>query len=163
MSERDTQISRDVSVDVESGLEDSVGTPESEQSSGGVRSRLRERADSLVSARSVVIALVLMLASTFVFGAIPLLGMFGELLGIVVAGFVYGLGTDARRYFELALAGALAGGGSVLLGNFLIALLGSGLTIVGFGAVGGAVAGIVGHYFGRDLRHGLTQDLGEGP
>lgn len=163
MSERDTQISRDVSVDVESGLEESVGNHESEQSSRGVRSRLRERADSLVSARSVVIALVLMLASTFLFGAIPLLGTFGELLGIVVAGFVYGLGTDARRYFELALAGALAGGGSVLLGNFLIALLGSGLTIVAFGAVGGAVAGIVGHYFGRDLRHGLTQDLAEGP
>ncbi|MEF8821286.1 MAG: hypothetical protein V5A52_03340, partial [Halovenus sp.] len=119
MGERDTQISRDVSVDVESGLDESVGNRESEQSSPGVRSRLRERAGSLVSARSVGIALVLMLVSTFVFGAIPLLGMFGELLGIVVAGFVYGLGTDARRYFELALAGALAGGGSVLLGNFL--------------------------------------------
>jgi len=162
MSERDTQISRDVSVDVEPGLEESVGNRESEQSSGGVRSRLRERADSLLSTRSVGIALVLMIVSTFVFGAIPLLGMFGELLGIVVAGFVYGLGTDARRYFELALAGALAGGGSVLLGNFLLALLGGGFTLVAFGAVSGAVAGVVGHYFGRDLRHGLTQDLAEG-
>ena len=59
--------------------------------------------------------------------------------------------------------GALAGGGSVLLGNFLIALLGGGLTIVAFGAAGGAVAGVLGHYFGRDLRHGLTRDLAEGP
>jgi len=163
MSERDTQISRDVSVDVEPGLEESVGDRETEQSGGGARSRLRERAGSLVSARAVGIALVLMFVSTFVFGAIPLLGTLGELLGIVVAGFVYGLGTDARRYFELALAGALAGGGSVLLGNFLIALLGGGLTIVAFGAAGGAVAGVLGHYFGRDLRHGLTRDLAEGP
>ncbi len=158
MRERDTQISRDVSVDVEPGI-DGTQEPPTENQSAADESRLRQWAGGVVSARSVVIALVLMIATIFVFGAIPLLGVLGELLGIAAAGFLYGLGTDARRYLELALAGALAGGGSVLLGNFAIALVGSGLSIVAFGVVGGAIAGAVGHYFGRDLRHGLTQEI----
>lgn len=180
MGERDTQISRDVGTDVDAGLDESFGDDSlgesaehkestarqesaAERESGGFGSRLRARAGGLLSTRSVGIALVLMLVSSFLFGAIPLLGTVGELLGIVAAGFIYGLGTDARRYFELALAGAVAGGGSVLLSNFLFAVFGSGLSIVALGAAGGALAGIVGHYFGRDLRHGLTQDLADGP
>jgi len=158
MPERDTQISRDVSVDVEPGIDDSVSQ---EEDSGGDKSRLRKRAESVVSGRSLVIALVLMVVTTFLFGAIPFLGILGTFLGIAAAGFIYGLGTDTRRYVELALAGTIAGGGSVLLGNLVIALVGSGATIVAFGAVGGALAGAVGHYFGRDMRNGLTKDLGE--
>jgi len=171
MRERDSQVSRDVSVDVDAGLDDSVveseplgesvGHRESQESSGGIRSRLRKRAGSIVSPRGVGISLVLMIVGSLLFGAIPLLGTVGELLGIAAAGFVYGLGTDARRYFELLLAGALAGGGSVLFGNLLLALFGNGLSMVAFGAFGGALAGVIGHYFGRDMRRGLTRDLAE--
>ncbi len=158
MSERDTQISRDVSVDVEPGIDDSVSQ---DSDTDGEKGRLRQRVEGILSVRAFVISLSLMVVTMVLFGAVPFLGIAGNVLGILAAGFIYGVGTDSRRYMELALAGALAGGGSVLLGNLVFVLVGSGLTLAALGVTAGAIAGAVGHYFGRDLRHGLTSDLSE--
>jgi len=173
MSERDTQIDRDVDVGLDDTVESrdtSLGEPTGgttdtsrERTSDEGDSWLRSTVGSVVSSRSVLIGLVLAIAGAVLFGAIPFIGLLGNLLGVAAAGFVYGLGSSARRYFEMALAGALAGGGIALLGNVVLAVFVTGGTLVAVGAAGGAVAGALGHYFGRDLRDGLTRDLGEPP
>lgn len=161
MRERDTQISRDVSVDIDTEVDEPGESTVQDEGNSSLLSGLRQRAGQFVSTRSILLALVLMIVCLFIVGIIPFLGILGNVLAVFLAGFLYGLGTDSRRYAELTIAGALAGGGSILLGNVVIAIIGSGLSIVAFGAAGGAIAGAVGHYFGRDLRSGLTQDLSE--
>jgi len=158
MSERDTQLQRDVTVDVDTGL-DSDDEGRSEQSGGRVQSFLSRTVGSVVSTQSLLISLVLTIVGVMVLGAIPLLGVVGKLLGIFAAGFLYGAVSGESRYVEHALVGALVGGGSALLGNLVITLMGAGLPLVALGVLGGVLAGTVGHYFGRDLRSGLTRDI----
>lgn len=160
MRERESQIERDVTVDVDA-LDGSAGPdPEAERESettdsGAVRSRL----GSIATKRSLVTALVASVVGVVVFSFVPFLSVAGTVLGIAAGGFAYGLGSETRRYVEMALAGAAVGGGATLLGNLIVALVASGATLVGFAILAGAVAGVVGHYFGRDLRAGLTADL----
>lgn len=158
MSERDTQIQRDVSVDVDTGL-DSDEESSSEESSGLARSIFERTVGSVLSTQSLLLSLVLTIIGVIVVGAIPLLGVVGELLGIFVAGFLYGTVAGESRYVEHALSGALVGGGSALLGNLALTLLGAGVPLVALGLLGGTLSGVVGHYFGRDLRKGLTKDI----
>ena len=179
MRERESQVERDVSGDFDtdefdvsdtdfdvssSGFEGYDSTDSGFEAAetdreGGSGGWLRSRLGSVATTRSLLAAFVLTVAGLVVVGAVPFLGIVGELLGIVAAGFVYGLGSSGRRYVEMAVAGAVAGGGTALLGNLVVALVASGMTLVAVGVVGGALAGVVGHYFGRDLRHGLTRDL----
>lgn len=159
MRERESQIERDVSVDVDAGLDETT-SPDRESESetddiGGVQSRL----GSIATKRSLVTALVLSVVGTVIFSFVPFLSVAGTVLGIGAGGFAYGLGSDARRYVEMGLAGAVTGGGATLLGNLIVALVASGTTLVAFSVLAGALAGVVGHYFGRDLRAGLTADL----
>ena len=73
-----------------------------------------------------------------------------------------------RRYVETALAGVVVGAATSLLGllpvGFLpvgVRFLGEyGVGVAGFGAVLGLVLAVVGYYFGRDLRDGLTREVG---
>lgn len=158
MSERDTQIQRDVAVDVDTGL-GSEEDGESGESGSRVQSFLSRTVGSVISTQSLLISLVLTIVGVIVVGAVPLLGVVGELLGIFVAAFLYGTVSSESRYLEHALVGALVGGGSALIGNLVITLLGAGLPFVAMGVVGGVLAGTGGHFFGRDLRKGLTKDL----
>jgi len=164
MSERDRQLERDVDV----GLDDSLTEPSRDssrqrESGGSGGSRIRNKAESVVSSRGLLIAVVLTIGGAVLGGAIPLLGFLGNLLGVLAAGFAYGVSTDTRRYVEMTLAGALAGGGLMLLGNVVLSILVTGGTLIAVGAVAGALTAAAGHYFGRDFRAGLTRDLGEAP
>ena len=103
-----------------------------------------------------------MLLSVVLASSIPLLGVVGAPLGVFAGAFVLGLVSGERRYLEFALAGALAGGVGAFSGTlFRIAVFSD----VGFapvfavaGGVGLALA-LLGHYFGRDLRDGLTSSI----
>ena len=171
MSERETQrdvedVSEFASDDIADIGAEGVGMSgdrpaRSEEAAAGqgFRSRLKRSAGSVLSPRGLVVSLVLVISGLVLVGGVLPLGTIGNLLGIVVGAFIYGLATDARRYLELALAGALAGGGWALLSNIVVTLLGAGIPILAVGTVGGALAGIVGHYFGRDLRDGLTREI----
>jgi hypothetical protein len=172
MAERDRQRQRERSPDIESDVDVDVGDdvdigvaddlleePSRPESSGGVRTRVRETARTVATGRSLAAALVLVAAGAFLVGELLPLGVVGTLLGVALGGSLYGTLSDTRHYTETSLAGALAGGVSVLLGNLALSLIGVGVPLVVVGAVGGGLAGLVGHYLGRDLRDGLTREV----
>lgn len=160
-------------VDVEALLEEDAGD------SGGSRSRSRERGlrgrvgerlrpdlPRVFSPQGFLVALALvvggLLAGQAALDAVGPAGATavntaGGLLGVVAAGFALGL-VGRRRYLEVALAGGVAAGVSVVL-NWLVLSILSAFAAPTVGAGAGALAAVVGHYLGRDLRDGLTRDL----
>lgn len=161
MSERTDQLSRSRDSEVDSGgfdegvLDDSPETPEEEHSADSTaESRLAEYfAPKLFLVVFAVLAVLGQLGSMFV----PLVG--GP-LGVFVGAFTVGLVSGKRRYGESAVAGGLVGALGVLFGNLTLATVtGSMLTLTGIGAAAGIVLAVLGVYFGRDLRVGLTQEI----
>lgn len=125
----------------------------------GRLARARERLGRVFSPRAFLGALLLavvgVVAGTVV---VPLPG--GGLLGLFLAAFLFGLAAEPRRYLESALAGGVTFGAAALLQYAVIAALGGlGLPLAAVSGGLGAVVGAVGHYFGRDLRDGLTREL----
>lgn len=142
-------------------LDDDEPTAAKQSSGGG------GRLSGLFSARTFLLALVLSIGGLLVGGAVPIVGFVGRFVGIAAAGFLLGLVGSRRRYVEVGLAGAIAAGLAFVLSTlfsvfapFAVQLLADyGLAIAGVGALSGALAGLLGHYFGRDLKDGLTRDL----
>lgn len=178
MEERDTQIQRegDVEVDIDGGLdassdvdagldtssgETSLGSPGIQESQSSEAGWLRSKAGSIMSGQGVVIALVLSIFGAAAFSIVPFLDLIPKLLGIAVGTFLYGALSSENRYVESLVAGAIAGGGAVLWSHLLFSILSVSTLVLGIGIVGGALGGALGHYFGRDLRDGLTRDIGD--
>jgi len=125
------------------------------------------RLGGLFSLKAFLLSAALIAVGVVGGGAIPIVGTLGSLGGLFVATFAVGLVASKRRYLETAVAGGLIVGVS-----FALSLLSTGVLPVGmrffreyglaFGGVGvgiGALLAVVGHYFGRDLRDGLTQEI----
>ena len=121
----------------------------------------------MFSLKVLLLSVVLVIVGVVAGGAIPLVGSVGSLAGVFLATFLVGLIASKRRYLETALAG-----GGVVGAFFGVSLLTTGVLPVGwhffqqyglaFGALGvglGALLAVVGHYFGRDLRTGLTREV----
>jgi len=119
------------------------------------------------SAKALLVSLVAVAIGVGVGGAIPIVGGITSLAGVAAATFVLGILAGESRYLETGLAG-----GIVVGANFALSLLTSaalpigidffqqyGLAFGGVGVVVGAALGLVGHYFGRDLRDGLTREI----
>lgn len=134
---------------------------------GSRRSRLRRRVGRLFSLRVFLGSLLLAVVGMTLGGAVPLVGFAGRIVGLFVVGFLVGLLAEHRRYLEVGMAGGVASG----LG-FLLSTLGSaflpvaadllaeyGVAIAGGGALAGVVVTVIGHYFGRDLRAGVTREV----
>lgn len=157
MSRGETQLDTDLGVEtVEDPIEEGRAEDDEDQT---VRDRVRAGVGRFVSGRALLFALVTaVVGAVLVGGAVPL-GAIGNLLGVFVAAFAYGTAASTSRYLENGLAGGLVGGAFALLGNLTLSLLGPGVPILAVGFVAGALAGGLGHYFGRDLRDGLTRDL----
>jgi len=120
------------------------------------RARLHARAGRVFSLRRFLAALAvaavgLLLAGLVVPGFVPL----GGLLGVFAAAFALGL-AGWRRYVEFGFAGAAVAAVALLLDYVALSVLGA---VTAFGAGSGALVALLGHYFGRDLRDGLTRDL----
>ncbi|MFB6080503.1 MAG: hypothetical protein ABEJ81_05860 [Haloferacaceae archaeon] len=124
---------------------------------------LRVPSPTVVTARGMALAFALALAGVVVGGMVPLVGAVGRFVGLFLAAFALGLAGSRRRYVESGIAGALAAGLGALLGTlatpFFPAVARYGVAIAGVGAGLGLVVSVAGHYFGRDLRAGLTRDL----
>jgi hypothetical protein len=102
------------------------------------------------------------LLSVVLASSVPLLGFVGGPVGVFAGAFVLGLVSGTPRYVELALAGALISGVGAFQGAlFRIAVFSD----VGFAPVFALAGGVgllvaaLGHYFGRDLRNGLTASI----
>jgi hypothetical protein len=79
---------------------------------------------------------------------------------VLLGGFALGLGTKRRRYVEGALGGATAAGLAFVANAVLFTFVSDvGLQFAAVAGGIGAVAALVGVYFGRDLRNGLTRDI----
>ena len=98
---------------------------------------------------------------------VPIIGIIGTLAGIAAGAALVGALTGGRRYGGVALAGAVTMVALVGLSTLtsLLAPVAIGLisqvgpaVAAGAGATG-AVAGLVGHYVGRDLRAGLLRPV----
>jgi hypothetical protein len=123
----------------------------------------RGRIRRLFSPRSFLLVFALALVGLVVGGAVPVVGFLGRFLGIAAAGFALAFLDTGRRYLEVALAGALTAAAGFLLnslGTTLFPVVADyGIQIAGVGATMGLLAATAGHYFGRDLRAGLTREL----
>jgi hypothetical protein len=139
------------------GGETTFGTTERTQTDAVASSRARSWFGSLFSTRWFGAAALASGVGVIAVGAIPL--PFTGYLGVLLAGAVVGLATRERRYLEVATAGALAAGLATVFDALVLVALGVGVPLVTIAAFLGAVAGAVGHYAGRDVRHGLTREL----
>lgn len=124
-----------------------------------------ESGGSYFSARALLFAFAATGGGMVAGSLVPVIP-FTALLGIPVGAFVYGLAASERRYVETGLAGGLVAGIGTVFSVFQqLALRGVAGGNVGAGrlflvtAALGLVASLVAHYFGRDLRAGLTADL----
>ncbi|MEZ3143277.1 hypothetical protein [Halobaculum sp. MBLA0143] len=173
MSERMEELQELADSDLpdETDEEASTGSDETaETSGGGLRDRLPGRpslSGSLFAPRRFLLALGLAVAGLVVGGAIPFVGVVTRYVGLFAAAFGYGLVTDDGAYAEVGVAGAVAAAvtlvfGTLTTGGFVLGadLIGRyGITLTGVGVGIGLLVSLVGHYFGRDLRAGLTQDI----
>jgi len=121
------------------------------------------------SAKSFGVAVLALGVCVFLGGLIPLIGgTIGNALGVFLGAFLLGLVFSARNYVETGLAGAGIGAASAALSVLSVGFLPIGIDYLGqwglpllaVGGGAGLLLALVGHYFGRDLRAGLTADIG---
>lgn len=120
---------------------------------------LRERAGEVFAPRVFLTALVLTAVGVAVGGFVPLVGGLLGFVGVFLAAFALGVVGQDSHYPEAGVASALVAGGWSMLGSFTLVVVGPGLALVAASAAVGLVSGLLGHYFGRDLRDGLTREI----
>ncbi|PSP87700.1 hypothetical protein BRC78_06460, partial [Halobacteriales archaeon QH_8_68_33] len=130
----------------------------------GLLSRMRPSGvpNPLPSGRSVLLTFGVVILSVLLASSVPLLGIVGAPLGVFAGAFALGLASGTRRYVEFALAGALVSGLGAFQGSlFRVAILSDAGFAPVFAIAGGIglVIALLGHYFGRDLRNGLTASI----
>jgi len=172
--QRSDERKTDERIDAAELLDDDIGSdaadrsePTQEASSGGrIRGALSGVGPSF-SLRSFLVVLVASLAGVIAGGSIPIVGSIGRFLGLFAVAFGAGVVGSRSRYLEVGLAGAAAAGVAFLLGTLtsifapvaVRILADYGVAIVGVGTGAGLLLALAGHYFGRDLRDGLTRDV----
>jgi hypothetical protein len=141
---------------------DAESEPAGEADAGSSRSWLAPLASRLSFGRyfspKEYVALVGVLSASLLAGA-TVLPIAGRMIGMFAAAFAVGLLASKRRYLEVGAAGVSVGGVGAVLNHAFIAAAGSGQRIVAVGATVGLLAALVGYYFGRDLRDGLSRDV----
>ncbi|VTT86077.1 unknown [Halorubrum sp. DM2] len=120
------------------------------------------------SGKAFALALLAVAVGVFAGSLIPLIGgTIGTAGGVFVAAFLFGLVASTRRYAETGVAGAAAGAVSAVTSVLGVGFLPIGidylsqwgLPLVAVGGGVGLLLALLGHYFGRDLRAGLSQDI----
>lgn len=156
---------------VESGATGDDVAAETDESSGGLRGRLPSRPSlglsRLFGPKRFLLALGLAVGGLVAGGAVPFVGAVTQYVGLFAAAFAYGLVASDSAYVETSVAGAVAAAVALLLntlsaGGFVVGadVLGRyGITLTAVGVGLGLLVSLVGHYFGRDLRAGVTRDV----
>jgi hypothetical protein len=111
------------------------------------------------SLRALIVSVVAIGGGMTLGGLIPLIPYTG-LTGIPLGAFLHGLLDRRNRYVETAIAGGSLSGIAItasLLPQLVAGL--NGLRLFAVSAAIGLVVAVLGHYFGRDLRAGLSKEL----
>ncbi|WP_436931805.1 hypothetical protein [Halosimplex halobium] len=150
----------------DAGSEASAG---SEADSGpSLRSRLTPSIDrpslgiNVPSARSFLLAAVVVVGGMFAGSAVPLIGSVTGLIGLFLGAFLLGAASGTRRYVPVAVAGAAAAVFATMMQGVLTLTFVESVGLAptaALGATTGVVVAVLGHYFGRDLRDGLTREI----
>lgn len=159
MSERTVERTRETDSDADTSGDGAVGGVDTAQRAAGGSDAAEESGRTVFSVRALVVAFVAIGAGMIAGSLVPLIP-FTALAGIPVGAFLHGLLDSQRRYIETAIAGGVSAGAAVvtsLLPQMLAGL--DGTRLFAIAAAVGLVLAVVGHYFGRDLRDGLTRDL----
>jgi len=159
MSERTDQLTGSSDEAVDESLDDAFdgGGLRSGSSAGAEREREDTGLERWFDPGTFLVSAVLLAVGLVGGGAtVPFLG---RALGVFAVAFAVGLASSERRYAEVGLASVAVGGGASLFRNALLTLAGVGVPLIAISAAVGGVAGVLGVYFGRDLRDGLTRDL----
>ncbi|PSP59188.1 hypothetical protein BRC72_02370 [Halobacteriales archaeon QH_7_66_36] len=132
-----------------------------EPTSGGRLSGLRGRIGVPFSFRTFLLAVAFAVGGSALAGLIPFVpGTVATLAGVFVGGFALGLVRATRSYLEAAAAGTGTAVVAAVSQYLLLSFVGEvGVPVALIGAGSGLLTAVVGHYFGRDLRAGLTRDL----
>lgn len=150
----------DTGPDVDPGVGpvDRAAAAEEATATDRVRARIAAPFGGLFSVTLFALVLLLSAAAMVLAGAVLPTGGAGY-VGIAAVGLLVGLADERRHYLELLVAGGTVAALETVFGNLLLTTLGVGVPLALVGATGGGLAGVVGHYLGRDLRDGLTRDL----
>lgn len=116
--------------------------------------------DNYFSPRAFLALLLVISVGLLAGGTVIPIG--GRMVGMFGVAFAIGLLTSKRRYLEMAVAGSSVGAVSAVFSNAFLAAAGSFQTVAAVGVTVGLVACLIGYYFGRDLRNGLSQDIDSG-
>lgn len=140
-----------------------TGSVEEPSSSRSWRSRLRPsislRSPTDYFSPKAFFAIVLALGAGFVVGS-SLIPFAGTFVGIFAIAFLIGLVTSKRRYLEMAAAGSSVGVVAALAEFAMAAVaFNAGGRVVAVGITTGLLACLIGYYFGRDFRDGLSRDV----
>ncbi|MEY7850531.1 DUF456 domain-containing protein [Natrarchaeobius sp. A-rgal3] len=140
---------------------ESSETAQTSDSGSGRLSRLRPSRSlgEYFSPKAFLAVLALVSVGLFVGGTVLPIGALGRFVGLLAVAFLIGVLTSKRRYLELSVAGTAAGALTTVLFDLPLAIAGSGRTLLFAGAVAGLVVSVLGYYFGRDLRDGLSRDV----
>ena len=146
MAERTAERTRDSETDAAPAASTATDTTE-------------EAGGSYFSVRALVVAFGAIAGGMTLGSLVPMIP-FTAFAGIPVGAFLHGLLDRERRYGETAVAGGLLAGLAVITSLLPQVLAGlNGTRLFAIAAAVGLVLAVVGHYFGRDLRSGLTRDL----
>jgi heme O synthase-like polyprenyltransferase len=162
MTDGESTKTRDVDellAEVDDGAADADEDQQRTSRETDQESTLRERAERVFSPRAFLVALVLSVIGVALGGFVPILGAVLRFVGVFGAGFALGAMSKDRHYLEAGLAGALVPGVGTLVNSFALVLGGVGLPVIVVAVGLGLLAGLAGHYFGRDLRDGLTREI----
>jgi hypothetical protein len=156
MSERTDQITRDGDADDDGGI-DPVGGDAVEDADTDAGGRFRGH----FSPRAFLGVLVgLAVLAAIGRSVVPFVSGLGGIAGAFVGAFLVGLLSGEARYVETGVAAALLGAVSAVPGVMAFGFgLNSLAKIAAVGAGIGLVVALVGVYFGRDLRAGVTKDV----
>jgi len=148
--------------------ESTAGSASAADSGRSLRSRLTPSIGrpslgiSVPSLRSFLLAAVVVVGGMFAGSAVPFIGSVTGLLGLFLGAFLLGAASGTRRYVPVAVAGAGAAVVATMMQGVLtltaVESLGLAPTAA-LGATTGILVAVVGHYFGRDLRDGLTREV----
>ena len=159
MSERTAERTRETDSDDETSEDGALGGVETATTTAADTTESSDSGGTIFSVGALVVAFVAIGAGMIAGSLVPVIP-FTALAGIPVGAFLHGLLDSQRRYIETAIAGGVSAGAAVvtsLLPQMLAGL--DGTRLFAIAAAVGIVMAVVGHYFGRDLRDGLTRDL----